>query len=291
MSWKQFLFVPRLQLWQATRQGDTFTVTDEQPPPPRLALIGARACELHAIAIQDRIFLHGGFVDPDYAARRDGALVIAVNCGQAGGTCFCVSMQTGPRVTRGFDLVLTELLDGGHRFLVESRQRAWCGAASAGGRRAGSGGRPRRRRPDRRRAPPSPWGGSSTRLTSRTCCIGAPSTRAGTRWPRVASRVPTARWSARRASARRWKMSPTSPASTPNAGGAGTPASRSSSRTFTVAGARLGQVTLPAVAHAQAGHAGSTSSARPAVSAADAVSPGARSASISPRKSAPPRHR
>jgi ferredoxin len=45
---------------------------------------------------------------------------VAVNCSKAGGTCFCVSMNTGPRATSGFDLALTELLDdGGHRFLVE----------------------------------------------------------------------------------------------------------------------------------------------------------------------------
>jgi len=141
-AWKQFFFAPRLKLWQATRQGDTFTVSDEQPPPPRLALVGARACELHAIAIQDRVFLHGGFVDPDYAARRDGALVIAVNCGQAGGTCFCVSMQTGPRATRGFDLVLTELLDGGHRFLAESgSDRGAALLGQAGGEPAAAGDR------------------------------------------------------------------------------------------------------------------------------------------------------
>ena len=49
------------------------------------------------------------------------ALIVAVNCGQAGGVCFCASMQAGPRVKQGFDIVLTELLDGGeHVFLVEA---------------------------------------------------------------------------------------------------------------------------------------------------------------------------
>jgi sulfhydrogenase subunit beta (sulfur reductase) len=118
-SWKQFFFVPRVQLWQARREGDGFTVLEEKAPPPRLALIGARSCDLHAIAIQDRIFQEGAGADPDYAARRSSAFVVAVNCGQAGGTCFCVSMKTGPRVTQGFDLALTELLDEPHRFLVE----------------------------------------------------------------------------------------------------------------------------------------------------------------------------
>jgi ferredoxin len=42
---------------------------------------------------------------------------VAVNCTQAAATCFCVSMNTGPRCTAGFDLALTELAEG---FLVET---------------------------------------------------------------------------------------------------------------------------------------------------------------------------
>ena len=102
------------------RQEGGFTVLDEARAAPRLALIGARSCDLHAIVIQDRVFTGGGHVDPDYAARRRDVFVVAVNCGEAGGTCFCVSMNTGPRATRGFDLALTELIDArGHRFLAE----------------------------------------------------------------------------------------------------------------------------------------------------------------------------
>jgi len=118
-SFKPRFFPPRLKLFGARREGDGFTVEASGAPPPRLALIGARSCDLHAIAIQDRTFLHAGHADPDYAARRQDVFVIAVQCGEAGGTCFCVSMGTGPRATAGFDLALTELLDGGHRFRVE----------------------------------------------------------------------------------------------------------------------------------------------------------------------------
>jgi sulfhydrogenase subunit beta (sulfur reductase) len=119
-SWKPSFFVPTLRLWRARRQEGGFTVLDEARAAPRLALIGARSCDLHAIAIQDRVFTGGGHVDPDYAARRRDVFVVAVNCGEAGGTCFCVSMNTGPRATQGFDLALTELIDArGHRFLAE----------------------------------------------------------------------------------------------------------------------------------------------------------------------------
>jgi sulfhydrogenase subunit beta (sulfur reductase) len=130
-SWKRFFFVPRRRLWKARRDAEGFQVEAEVPTPPRLALIGARSCDLHAIAVQDRVFLEGAFVDPDYAARRAGTFVVAVNCGQAGGTCFCVSMQTGPRATHGFDLALTELLDeDGHRFLVEVGSERGAGVLS-----------------------------------------------------------------------------------------------------------------------------------------------------------------
>ena len=118
-SWKPYFFVPRLRLWRAQRDGSSFRIEDERRAPPRLALLGARSCDLHALAIQDRIFAHQDHPDPDYVSRRVDTLVLAVNCGQAGGTCFCVSMRTGPRVTQGFDLAFTELLDGEHRFVVE----------------------------------------------------------------------------------------------------------------------------------------------------------------------------
>ena len=42
---------------------------------------------------------------PAYAARREGAFIIAVNCAQAAATCFCTSMKTGPQATRGFQPV------------------------------------------------------------------------------------------------------------------------------------------------------------------------------------------
>ncbi len=67
--------------------------------------------------VQDRVFLEGPYVDPIYAARRQQALIIAVNCTLAAPTCFCTSMNTGPRCRSGFDLALTELADG---FTIES---------------------------------------------------------------------------------------------------------------------------------------------------------------------------
>jgi sulfhydrogenase subunit beta (sulfur reductase) len=119
-SWKRFLHPPNLRLWRTDRDQSGMRVVPEPPSSERFAFIGVRACELHAIAIQDRVFLGGEYRDPHYQARREGTFIVAVNCSVAGGTCFCVSMNTGPRATAGFDLALTELIEESrHTFLVE----------------------------------------------------------------------------------------------------------------------------------------------------------------------------
>jgi sulfhydrogenase subunit beta (sulfur reductase) len=108
-SWKKYLFPPELRLWKARRTAEGFEPVAEDAPTPRLAFLGVRSCELHAIFIQDRVFTGGPYVDPAYNLQRANTFIIAVNCGQAGGTCFCVSMGTGPKAEAGFDLALTEV--------------------------------------------------------------------------------------------------------------------------------------------------------------------------------------
>lgn len=119
-SWKQFLFPPRVRLWRSRRNGERLEIEAEPPPEVAYAFLGVRGCDLHAIAIQDRVFMGGRFVEPDYAARRENAFVVAVDCGEPAATCFCTSLGTGPGVEESFDLALTELLDGEHRFLVRA---------------------------------------------------------------------------------------------------------------------------------------------------------------------------
>ncbi len=119
-SWKKYLFPPHLRLWQAERKGQEITTIPTLPEAPKLAFIGVRACELQAISIQDQVFLESVAVEPHYQARRNNIFIIAVNCSQAGGTCFCVSMQAGPKAKTGFDLALTEILEPEeHYFVVE----------------------------------------------------------------------------------------------------------------------------------------------------------------------------
>ncbi len=91
------------------------------PLPRRRAFLGLRACDLAAIAVQDRVLAGGPHPDARYVERRRSVFVVAVTCADPAATCFCASMGTGPEITEGFDVRLTELLDeDGHRFLAEA---------------------------------------------------------------------------------------------------------------------------------------------------------------------------
>ncbi len=110
-SWKQFLFPSCTDLFTLRKNGNEWETLDSQPDTPSYAFIGVRACELTAIQIQDNIFMRSDFTDPIYRERRQNVFIISVNCLSPGGTCFCVSTESGPRVKDGFDINLTELDD------------------------------------------------------------------------------------------------------------------------------------------------------------------------------------
>ena len=121
-SWKRYTFPSRVPVGRARRDGDRTTFEPVEPEPSALAFFGVRGCELAALKVQDRVLMEGAVVDPDYAARRRAAVVVAVECTVAGATCFCTSMGTGPEIAGdGEDLILTELDDG---FLVRAPSAA-----------------------------------------------------------------------------------------------------------------------------------------------------------------------
>jgi len=103
-SWKQFLHPQRQLLWSSDGEAPD--------PAPRYAFLGVRGCDLAAIAVLDRVMVGGEHPDGSYAGRRSGAFIVAVNCTEPGGLCFCASMGTGPACRKNFDLALTERIDG-----------------------------------------------------------------------------------------------------------------------------------------------------------------------------------
>lgn len=111
-SWKRLLHAPRDQVWSIDRSRGGLEVRMHTPDTRRRAFLGVRPCELAAIHKQDTVLAGGPHVDPAYSARRADLCLIVVHCGEPADTCFCTSMGTGPAADAGYDLALTELVDG-----------------------------------------------------------------------------------------------------------------------------------------------------------------------------------
>lgn len=119
-SWKKVFHPPIHTLWTAQQENGKIQIKAKEPDKKKYALLGVRSCELHAIAIQDRVFMKDTYQDPTYENRRQRSFIVAVNCSQASSTCFCTSMDAGPKAKAGFDLALTEVLDkDNHYFVLE----------------------------------------------------------------------------------------------------------------------------------------------------------------------------
>ena len=165
------------------------------------------------------------------------AFIVAVNCFEPGGTCFCVSMGTGPKAESGYDLALTEILDGDAPLPRRGRQRARRrGPRATLPRRAGAT-RPTSKPPARpSRAPPSEMGRAArhdrharaARAQPRAPALGR-GRRALPHLRQLHARLPDLLLHERRGRHR------PRPATTPSASRSGTRASRSTTRTSTAA--------------------------------------------------------
>ena len=118
---RAWLTPPRERLVQIRRRNPGLAAEALAEPDLRpVALIGVRACELAAMRIQAQVWTEGEHRDPRVQARLARSFVVAVDCLEPGGLCFCASMQTGPEVRGEFDLRLTEQIEGEvHQFLLE----------------------------------------------------------------------------------------------------------------------------------------------------------------------------
>ncbi len=120
-SWKELLHPARSKVWEMRRDADgAVQVEMTTHETVKRAFVGVRPCELAAISRQDHVLLDGRHPDPAYAANRADVMLIAVNCGDPAATCFCTSMGTGPAARAGYDVLITELVDGHEaRYLAE----------------------------------------------------------------------------------------------------------------------------------------------------------------------------
>ncbi|CAM3899693.1 4Fe-4S dicluster domain-containing protein [Smaragdicoccus niigatensis] len=121
-SWKQFLHPAHRRLWSAGADG---VFVAESSDPPRYAFLGVRGCDLAAIKILSNVLGRGAHPDSSFTRTTEALFVVAVNCTEPGGLCFCASMGTGPAAGPGYDLALTERIDeGGHAFVVDAASDA-----------------------------------------------------------------------------------------------------------------------------------------------------------------------
>jgi len=82
----------------------------------KIAIFGAKNCDLFSLKIQDFVFLEGEFSDPLYEARRKNTLILSGDCMSFKEGCFCLALDITPFPTEGFDINFSLLDDG---FLVE----------------------------------------------------------------------------------------------------------------------------------------------------------------------------
>lgn len=115
---KPLLFKPVETVWKVARnpEGQLEFLAQEADEQP-VALIGARACDIAGMLIQDKVFISNEKIDPRYKRRREHLLIVAVNCSYSSANCFCVSAGTGPEVKSNYDLLMTELDQG---FVIQS---------------------------------------------------------------------------------------------------------------------------------------------------------------------------
>ena len=119
-SWKQFLLPARIRLWRARRRDDGFEVEEEPLDDTPLALIGVRACELHGDRDPGprpprRPLRRPRLRGPPRRTRSSSPSTASSPAARASASRWA----PGPKADAGYDLALTEILDGAHRFLVE----------------------------------------------------------------------------------------------------------------------------------------------------------------------------
>ena len=137
--WKRFLFPPEWLCWQADIRDGKISTQKPDDHLPSFAFVGMRPCDLHALEILDRVLLQQAYADPIYAFLRKRLFIIAVNCLQPGGTCFCTAVGGSPIAVSGFDIVLNEIVDkdgallmaeAGSREGAQVLEKAGCGPVS-----------------------------------------------------------------------------------------------------------------------------------------------------------------
>ena len=86
---------------------------DHDPEVQPTVLFGLRPCEAAGFHSLDAVF-NWDTRDKFFNARREQLTVVGMSCTQADDACFCTSVGGGPGSTKGSDILLTPLQEGGY---------------------------------------------------------------------------------------------------------------------------------------------------------------------------------
>lgn len=115
---KPLTFRAEQRLWTLVQdEAGQWVFKVEAETVPSRAVLGVRACDLGALALQKQHFLEREEPDLAFKAGSEALFLVAVDCSQPSANCFCASTGDGPEASSGFDLALTELDEG---FLVRA---------------------------------------------------------------------------------------------------------------------------------------------------------------------------
>ena len=109
-SMKSVVHPARSPVWTMRWRDGSLVVDPALVPRRTTAVIGAKPCDLRALAVLERTQTDGPHADPGFVARREGLFLVAVDCTHPAATCFCGTLGEGPAADRGFDIALTELI-------------------------------------------------------------------------------------------------------------------------------------------------------------------------------------
>lgn len=123
---KRYAFPQTETLFGFRKKGGEIEISEPEIRGPAV-IWGIRPCDMSAVNYFDSFFGLGmksgpdwkpgeNLPDPLYQARRDRAVFVTLACNKAGPKCFCVCTDTGPFLSKGFDVQLCDL---GDRFWVE----------------------------------------------------------------------------------------------------------------------------------------------------------------------------
>ena len=111
---KKFFHPPKDQLFSYSKDSNSFTSRELFSEETSL-LFGIHPCDVHALLRLDKFFSEE-FTDIYYLKRRKNTYIVALNCVEPSEYSFCHSLGTGPYLTEGYDLLLTDI---GTKYLIE----------------------------------------------------------------------------------------------------------------------------------------------------------------------------